>query len=209
MRGGPGDPFADPRAGSGGFGDVVRSHLFARRVVLVSGRLDGATSAEAAMELMTLDASGDERVTVHLDSPDGDVDAALALMDVIDLLGVPVTVSARGRVGGPALGVLAVGSHRTATPHAVFIVRQPEASYSARASDLERWADAQRRQWEQFCDRLADAVGWTSAEVAAEFDAGAIWSPEEARDHGLIDEVEQPGASLSRLPDRRLGFGPR
>jgi ATP-dependent Clp protease, protease subunit len=209
MRGGPGDPFAEPGAVPGRFGDLVRSQLFARRVVLVAGRLDSATSAEAAMELMTLDASGDERVTVHLDSPDGDVDAALALMDVIDLLGVPVTVAARGRVGGPALGVLAVGNHRTATPHAVFIVRQPEVSYSARAGDLERWADAQRRQWEQFCARTATAVGRSVATVAADFDAGAILSPEEARDYGLVDEVEQPGASLGRLPDRRLGFGPR
>ena len=39
---------------------------------------------------MTLDASGDGAVDLQIDSSGGSTGAALALMDIVDLLGVPV-----------------------------------------------------------------------------------------------------------------------
>src|SRR5579872_4915072 len=93
----PPRPFPPPPPPAGGtpggeWGEAVRSRLFEHRTILIRGVLDDATATQAAAELMTLDATGDSRVTVHLDAAGGTLEAAFAVMDVIDLLGVPVHV---------------------------------------------------------------------------------------------------------------------
>jgi len=182
--------------------------MFDRRVVFVSGTLDDATAGQVAMELMTLDAAGDDPIHLQLDSPDGSVDAALSLMDVVDLAGVPVHGTCTGLVGGPAVGVLAVCSHRMATPHGRIRLAEPAASFAGSARDLERWADHQRDRTAVFCRRLADAVGRTVDVVADDLRAGRFLSADEAVGYGLVDEVCRPDAEIHRLPGRPVGFRP-
>ena len=64
----------------------LQKQLFERRIVLVTGRLDDAAANEAAAALMTLDATGEEPIELHLDSPGGTLEAAFVL---IDMLGGP------------------------------------------------------------------------------------------------------------------------
>jgi len=99
--------------GSGvGWADALRERLFEQRTVLVRGELTDVLASETGAALMTLDALGDSRITVQLDVTGGGLDAAFSVMDVIDLLGVPVEVRCVGRAEGPGVGILAVGSHR-------------------------------------------------------------------------------------------------
>jgi ATP-dependent Clp protease, protease subunit len=65
----PGDPA--PGAGTG-FGpeplsDIVARRLLAQRVVLLNGPLDDFSVTRVAAELMTLDAEGDDPVTLRVD----------------------------------------------------------------------------------------------------------------------------------------------
>src|SRR5262245_9396583 len=98
--------------------DYLRARLFDGRVVRVSGDLDDRLATRVAAELMTLDASGDEAVRVLLDSGGGTLEAAMMLVDVIDLLGVPVHTTCVGRADGAAVGVLAVSHRRAIAAHA-------------------------------------------------------------------------------------------
>ena len=59
--------------------------LFDRRILLVHGALGDAKAGELSIALMTLDATGDDPITLQLDSADGTVDGALAVIDTIDL----------------------------------------------------------------------------------------------------------------------------
>ncbi len=137
---GPGEPMTigwppEP-ADAGGSDDLHRSvldHLFEQRIVVVNGRLDHATAGQAAMELMTLDADGDEPIRLHLGCPDGDLEAALSLMDVVELAGVPVEVLCVGTVGGAAVGVLAVASRRLGTRTTAIRLQDPGDSFCGSA----------------------------------------------------------------------------
>ncbi len=88
----------------------MRSRLFDHRTIFIRGVLDDETANRAAAELMTLDATGDERITLQLDLAGGTLEAAFTVMDVIDLMGVPVHALCVGRAVGPAVGVLAVAT---------------------------------------------------------------------------------------------------
>ncbi len=61
-------------------GRWLQEQLFARRIVLVTGRLDDDTAAAAAGALMALDANADKPIELHLDSADGTIEAAFVLI---------------------------------------------------------------------------------------------------------------------------------
>jgi ATP-dependent Clp protease protease subunit len=188
------------------FGDWVKSRMFDQRTVLVSGELTADLATAAAAELMTLDGEGDELVTLHLDCADGSLEAAFTLIDVVDLIGVPVHTVAVGRVAGPGVGILAVADRRLALPHATVQLREPRSSYEGHAQDVVGWAEQQQRQHGLFVARLARATGRDEDEVAADLRTGRHLSPDEAKAYGLIDEVVTGRAEVRRLPGRGFGF---
>jgi len=187
--------------------ESLRARLLGQRVIFVSGPLDHAVANRAAMEIMTLDASGDDPIHLQIDSNGGLVEAAVALMDVIELAGVPVRVTALGSVGGPAVGVVAVGHHRMATPHTRFRLNEPEGAFAGHARDVEQWAEHRRAQWRAFCERVAGAIGRSAASVVEDFRVGRFLGAEEAVGYGLLDELCRPEARFYRLPGRPMGFG--
>ena len=70
----------------------------------------------------------------------GTLEAAFTLIDVIDLLGVPVHATCIGRAEGAALGVLAVATRRLAIPHARLRLCEPTNAFAGRADDVASWA---------------------------------------------------------------------
>jgi len=207
---GPWRPAELGRQPDGGhWSDGIRASLFDRRVVLLSGRLDAETMNRAAAELMTLDALGDEPIELQIDCAEGELEAALSLMDVIELIGVPVNATARGLVGGPAVGVLAVSAHRRATRHASFRLYEPKASFTGNAQDLAQWADHSLERSRLFCRRLAVAVHRAEEHVEADVAAGRFLSADEALAYGLIDEISGGRRGGPEPPGRPIGFAPR
>ncbi|HWW53495.1 MAG TPA: ATP-dependent Clp protease proteolytic subunit [Acidimicrobiales bacterium] len=193
----------------GDWADAIRSRLFEHRTILIRGVLDDAAATQAAAELMTLDATGDSRITVHLDAGGGGtLEGAFAVMDVIDLLGVPVHVLCVGRAEGPAVGVLAVGSRRASTPHARIRLSDPETTAAGSASELARWAEHHTEQLRRFHQRVAQAVSRPVGEVARDFASGRYLNPQDAVAYGLIDEIATPRGAVFPLPGRTVGFQP-
>ena len=206
----PAGPPGSAEPGPDGWAGWVRARLFEQRIVVVRGELTDELAGQAAAELMTLDASGDEPVALHLDCAGGTLEAAFTLMDTIDLLGVPVHVTCLGRVEGPAVGVVAVAPRRTTAPHTRFRLAVPEVTVQGRARDLEQWADHYRDRLDRFVSRLAAASRRPAEHVEADVLAGRWLTAEEAVRYGLVDEVVRPGATVRPLPSApaRFGFRP-
>jgi len=174
----------------GDWSQVLAQRLFEQRVVVLHGRLDDASASRVSAELMTLDAEGDTAISLRIDCGDGSLALALTLMDVIELVGVPVHALCMGQVGGPAVGILSVCSHRSAMPSTRFSLREPTTEMQARARDVEQWAQLR-------------------AAVAETFAAGAFMSAQDALDFGLIDEICRPKGEIHQMPGPPIGFRPR
>ena len=193
---------ADPRS-------WMRRKLFDLRIVLLSGPVDDEAGHEVGVELMTLDAIGDGPVHLQIDSAGGTLPAALALMDIIDVLGVPVRASCVGQAVGPSVGVLAVCSHRLMSAHARLRLLEPSVEVQGSARQLEQLATAHADQWTAFCARLSEVTGRPLERVLDDADHGRFLSAQEAIDYGLVDEVAAADARMYRLPGRPIGFGSR
>jgi ATP-dependent Clp protease protease subunit len=174
----------------------VRAQLHERRIVLLRGALDDKLAGEVTAELMMLDATGDQAVALHVDSAGGSLEAAFAVIDTIDLLGVPVETICIGRAEGSAVGVVAAAPRRHAAPHARFHLCEPSATVEGRASQIEAGAAHHQAQTARFARRLARASGRPAEHVEADLSMGRWLDAEEAVAYGLVDDLWRAGPSL-------------
>ncbi len=169
--------------------DLLRAQLFDRRIVFLRGPLDDANAGDVAAQLMTLDASGDEPVQLHVDSPGGALEPGFVLIDTVGLLGVTVQAVCVGRAEGTAVGVFAAAEHRRAAPHARFRLCQPDERVGGVAAELASWVAHRQRMLDDFHRHLASATGRPFEQVEADTGIGRYLTAEDAVEYGLVHEV--------------------
>ncbi|HXP32703.1 MAG TPA: ATP-dependent Clp protease proteolytic subunit [Acidimicrobiales bacterium] len=184
--------------------ETLARRLLEQRVVLLHGPLDDLAVARVSALLMTLDAEGDEAVTLRVDCGQAGLGPALTLMDVIELMGVPVRALCLGQVGEGAVGVVAVCAHRAALPSTRFSLCEPTTQLEAHVRNVAQWAELRAGERRRFCERVAAAAGKPAAVVEEDVQRGRFLGAAEAVDYGLLDEVSRPDADIRRLP----GTGP-
>jgi ATP-dependent Clp protease protease subunit len=188
--------------------DDMRARLLERRTVLMSGDLDDRMAGDIAAQLMLLDATGDGSVQLQIDCSGRSLDAAFAVMDTIDLLGVAVHVTCIGRAEGAAVGVLAVGHRRAVAEHARIRLCDPEITVEGTASQIAAYVTHATERGTYFHHRLAAATHRKLEDVAEACREGRYLSAEEALSFGLVDEIARRGATIHAWPGIGLGFRP-
>ncbi len=209
----PGGTGAGTGAGPESMSDTLARRLLEQRVVLLHGPLDDLSVTRVSAELMTLDAEGDEPVTLRVDCGEAALGPALTLMDVIELMGVPVRALCLGQVGAGAVGVVAVCARRAALPSTRFSLSEPATELQAHVRNVAQWADLRAGERRRFCERVASAVGKPAATVEEDLEHGRFLGAAEAVEYGIVDEVCRPDAAIRRLPGTApepppIGFRP-
>jgi len=143
----------------------------------------------AAAALTTLDATGDEPIELHLDSPDGTLESAFVLIDTLDRLRATLRAHCRGQVGGPAIGVAAAADHRSASPHTRFRLFQPAAKFSGTPDQIASHSRQQQELLWSLHARLARLTRRPAEEIAEDIRHGRYLDAREALAYGLIDEI--------------------
>ncbi len=166
--------------------------MFERRIVQIRGPLDDAVAADVAARLMTLDALGDEPIEVIIDAAGGTLDAALAVADTIDLLGVPTHAMCLGRAEGPPVLVLAVAEEREVSPNARIRLSAPDVTGDIRPGEAEAWLEQHRDRLDRFVLRLAQGTNQRIERVREDLLAGRTFDADGAVDYGLADRVRLP-----------------
>jgi ATP-dependent Clp protease, protease subunit len=187
------EPDRDPGRLDDGVPPWLQERLFDRRMVMLTGVLNGPTASHAAAALVTLDAIGTDTVHLHITSTDGELSAAFAVVDAIESMKAPVEVVVPSQVGGAALAVLAAASRRVAYPHARVRLAEPRTNMAAgTAEKVAAAAGEYLRELEELIVRLAEVTGTQRSRIEDDLSAGRILSAAEAKDYGLIDDIVGP-----------------
>ena len=171
---------------------------------MAHGQLDDEAATRLCAQLLTLDAEGDEPIRFELQNLGAGLSAALTVMGVLDVVGVPVQARAAGQISGPALGVLAACGQRGAYPNAVFVLSEPTVEFDGTMMAITAREEQIRTMLDALYIRLAEVTGREVDEIRGDARAHRILTA--ARRSGT---ASSPGRSNATAPRaRRAGFVP-
>jgi ATP-dependent Clp protease protease subunit len=172
----------------------IFSRLLKERVIFVSGPVEDGMSALVCAQLLYLEAENPKKeIQMYINSPGGVVSSGLAIYDTMQYIRSPVATLCMGYAASMGSFLLAAGApgRRISLPNARIMVHQPSGGYSGKASDIERHAEDILKIKRRLNELYAKHTGRTYQEVEEMLDADTFMTPEEARDWGLVDEVQE------------------
>ena len=170
-------------------GDVL-SRLFERRVVMATGRLDGALVDSVSAQLITLDAESSDPIELVVDCPDAELDPAFMLLDVCEALASPLTIVVAARLTGAGMVLLTSRHRRLGRPHATLQLCEPQfESVPGTAEAIARLVEEHRRRIGVLIDRLSERTSRPVPLIADEMSRGIYLTSEQAVAYGLLDDV--------------------
>ncbi|WP_228001863.1 ClpP family protease [Nocardia australiensis] len=170
----------------------LTDRLFRHRTILLTGEVNDAMAEQACSEMVLLAAADPDRdIVVYINSPGGSVLAGLAIYDTMKLVPNDIVTVALGFAASMGQVLLASGSHgkRISLAHSRIMMHQPSAGISGTAMDIAIQADNldyMKLQSEQI---LAAETGHTIEEIALDSDRDRWFTPEQARDYGIVDQI--------------------
>jgi len=164
----------------------IYERLLGQRIVMAHGQLDDGAATRLCAQLLTLDAEGDGPIRFELQNLGADLTAALAVMGVLDVVGVPVQARAAGRITGPALGVLAACGQRCGYPNALFVLSEPVVSFDGPLTAVAAREEQTRAMLDALYVRLAEVTGREVGRIRDDARARRVLTAADAERYGLL-----------------------
>jgi ATP-dependent Clp protease protease subunit len=137
-----------------------------------------------------------QEIDMYINCPGGSVTATLAIYDTMQFLECPVSTFCMGLAASGAAIILVAGTKgkRFALPHSKIMVHQPYGQVGGQVSDIEIQAQEILKDRTRLNEILARHTGQPIEVIERETDRDKYFTPHEAKDFGLVDEV------LTKLP---------
>ena len=169
----------------------VFDRLMMDRLLWVAGPVNDNMSAVTQAQLMFLDNTGDEDITMHIDSPGGSVKSGLSMVDVMDYIKSDIRTVNMGMAASMGSVLLGAGTKgkRSALKHSTTMLHQSSGGFSGNIQD----AEIDMKEWKKVNDilftLLGEYCGKTPKQVAKDATRDFWLTSEEAKKYGIIDDV--------------------
>src|SRR4051812_12835698 len=173
--------------------DVSRRMLEQRRVML-TGPIDGPLAERVCAQLLVIESEQPKLpITLYLHSPGGEVDAGFAIYDTMQALRCDVAIVCVGFAASMAQFLLCGGTpgRRSAYSHSRILMHQPLGSVSGYAVDIAIQAEQFTIMRRLMAELTARHTGQTVERILADGERDRWFTPAEALEYGMIDEVIQ------------------
>lgn len=169
------------------------SKLFEERIVFLGAQIDDTSANDIMSQLLVLEAEDPEReITLYINSPGGSFTSLMAIYDTMRYVRPDILTYCLGQASSAAAVILAAGVRggRFALPNARVIIHQPAIDVMrGQVSDLEIQAAELGRVRRQMDEALSRHTGRSVEEVRGDQERERIFTAEEAREYGFVDEV--------------------
>ena len=169
--------------------------LAKKRTLLLTGEITREKAIVIRDRLLSLNSQSDEEIKLIIDSPGGEVVAALLLHDILLLLTAPVTCIVNGECSSSGVVILQGAQKRVATKRSFFYLHPISISFEKEPIVIdekaeEKFKDKLRgvKERQKFLyDILIKKTGRSLKEIKEKEEK--LMFAEEAKEFGLIDEV--------------------
>ena len=170
----------------------IYSRLLRERVVFVGSEINDETANLVVAQLLHLEAEDPEKdIQMYINSPGGIVYSGLAIYDTMQFIKPDVATVCCGVAMSMGSLLLAGGAEgkRMALPNSRILLHQPHGGYQGQASDIAIHAEEAVKLRRRMEEIYAEHSGRSIEEVSDVLERDRYFTPEEARDFGLIDRV--------------------
>jgi ATP-dependent Clp protease protease subunit len=169
----------------------IFSRLMMDRVLWVAGEVNDNMSTIVQAQLMFLDSTGQDDITMHIDSPGGSVKSGLSMVDVMDYIKCDIKTVNTGMAASMGSVLLGAGTKgkRASLRHSTTMLHQSSGGFSGNIQDAEiDW-----KEWHKVNKILFELLGeycGKPAEVVMNDATRDFWlNAEDALSYGIIDTI--------------------
>ena len=134
-----------------------------------------------------------QEISFYINCPGGSVSATLAIYDTMQFLECPIATYCMGIAASGAAVILAAGTKgkRYALPNSKVMIHQPWGQVGGQVSDIEIQATEIEKERQRLNEILASHTGQPVDRIAKETDRDRYFAAQEAKEFGLVDDVNQ------------------
>jgi ATP-dependent Clp protease protease subunit len=175
----------------GGLGDQVYNRLLGERIIFLGQQVDDDIANKITAQLLLLAADPAKDIYLYINSPGGSVTAGMAIYDTMQYIPNDVVTIAMGMAASMGQFLLTGGAagKRFALPHADIMMHQGSAGLGGTVSDIKIQAEYLLRTKRRMSELTAQHSGQTVEAIIRDGDRDRWFTPEEAKEYGLIDEI--------------------
>lgn len=171
----------------------IPSILFTQnRMVFITEAITDTLAADVVQQLLYLASTGDEDITLVINSPGGSVTAGLAIYDTMQGLSCDVSTVCLGMAASMGAFLLAAGTKgkRYVMPHSEVMIHQVMGGASGQAVDVQIAAARIVRMKNTLNDLLAQFTGQPLDKIQIDTDRDHFMSAQEAIHYGMADGIK-------------------
>ncbi len=169
----------------------VFSRLMMERIIFLGTGIDDHVANVIQAQLLYLQNSGEEDITMYVNSGGGSVYAGYGIYDTMQYITPDVRTICTGMAASMAAILLTAGTagKRSALPHSRVMIHQPLGGSSGQATDIEIAAKEIGKVKKELYDIIVKHTGQKYDKVYNDSERDFWMIAEEARKYGLIDNV--------------------
>ena len=170
----------------------IYSRLLRERVVFVGTAIDDDIANLVVAQLLHLEAEDPEKdIQLYINSPGGVVYSGLAIYDTMRFIKPDVATTVCGIAMSMGSLLLAGGAKgkRSALPNSRILIHQPHGGFQGQATDIQIHAKESLAWWRRMEEICAEHTGRPFEEVSDALERDRFFTPEEAREYGMIDVI--------------------
>ena len=171
----------------------LSTNAFSGRKIYLFGEIDEELLYMFTMQMMYLMEDEMSEINLYINSPGGEVNAGLAIYDLIQACKAPVNIYCIGMAASMGAVILAGGQkgRRFLLPHSKVMIHEPliAGGVGGSASSVKSTAESILKTKELLNGLLAKHTGKSMEEIDKATDHDNFLSAEEAVEFGLCDQV--------------------
>ncbi len=170
----------------------IYSRLLGERIVFLGQPVEDEIANVIVAQLIHLEADDpDKEISVYINSPGGSVDSGLAIYDAMQYVRPDVRTICFGLAASMGSLLLAGGAagKRMALPSSRILIHQPSGGFQGQTTDIEIHARAALELRKRVDEIYARHTDRPAEELHRDMERDRFFTPQEAVDYGLVDEV--------------------
>ena len=170
----------------------IYSRLLKDRIVFLGGPIETHLANTIVAQLLFLEKENpDEDIQMFINSPGGEINAGMAILDTMNYIKCDVSTIAVGLAASMGSLLLAFGAKgkRFALPNSKIHIHQPLGGVQGQASDIAIEAEEILKTRDLLYKMLSKQTGQSIKQIQKDADRDKYFTAQEAKDYGLIDKV--------------------